>query len=243
MMSDGDFRSLAAGFGDATAMTQLIEAQRSLRRVLLGAVVQAGSTTSAVSDVVTTALQTAWTVLTAADQHRPGVVDAMLAHPYVRVWAVHSLEQLKRTRASRGAKNPSRGARGLAADLGHLGAIAAATAIRAAVKADVTIPVVGAAVHFPTLGRLVVSPGSAARSDDGEPEVASVVVADDAVTVRVGKRHWDIALPDLLAGEPSVAENCQSVSRRARCGRPASAWHSKTPIRTATAINGRQHPG
>lgn len=211
VMSDGDFRALAAGFGDAMAMTQLIEAQRSVRRVLLGAVVQAGSTTSAVSDAVTTALQTAWTVLTAADQHRPGVLDAMLAHPYVRVWAVHSLEQLKRTQANRGAKNPSRGARGLAGDLGHLGAIAAAAAIRAAVKADVTIPVVGAAVHFPTLGRLVVSRGSAAGPDDGEPEVASVVVADDAVTVRVGKRHWDIALPGLLADEPSVAENGQSI--------------------------------
>ena len=44
----------------------------------------------------------------------------------------------------------------LAADLGHLGAIAAAAAIRAGIAASVAVPVRDGAVHLPTIGRLVI---------------------------------------------------------------------------------------
>ncbi len=224
VMSGGSFGALAAGFGDASAVAQLIEGQRSLRRALLGAVYQRGSTASAASDAVKAALQMAWTVLTTADRQRPGALDAVLAHPYVRVWAVRCLEQLKPAPAGRAAGSRTPRAPGLAADLGHLGAIAAVTAIRAMVKADVTVPVMDAALHFPTLGRLVIGPRDAARPGAGEPEVASVVVADDTVSIRVGDSHWELPIAGLLGDEPgtgAVAGN----------GRPAG-WQ---PVRALRA--------
>ena len=171
-VSSTDFQALAAGLGGTAAVAQLIEAQRSLRRVLLGAVYQAGSAAPAVPDQVRAALRVAWTVLTTIDTQQPGAFDAAAAHPYVRVWAVRCLEQLKTSEP------------GLAAMLGHLGAIAAVAALRAGAQASVTVPVIGGAVHLPTLGRLLVG---------DERDAAAVTVAGDAVAIVAGDRRWDLA--------------------------------------------------
>jgi uncharacterized protein len=195
MLSGSEFRALAAGFGDATAVAQLVEAQRSLRRVLLGAVYRAGSTSSATSDAVKARLRVAWTLLSAIDRQRHEALDAVLAHPYVRVWAVRCLEQ--HNRGSDG--------RGLAVDLGHLGAIAAVAAIRAAVTAEVTIPVIDAAVHLPTMGRLAIGPVKPARPTGAEPELAAVAWTGNEVVIRVGESRWHMAIADVLAREPSAA--------------------------------------
>ena len=201
VMSDGDFRAVAAGFGNAAAVAQLIDAQRTLRRALLGAVYREGIKTSAVSDPVKAGLQTAWAVLTTIDRKLPEALDAVLSHPYVRVWAVRCLEQLRTPpparQASLGGSLPDRG---LAADLGHLGAIAAVAAARAGVETAVIVPVVDAAVHLPTLGRLVIS---AAAQD--EPEMAVVDVTDSAVIVRARENCWTLSITDLLAHEPGAA--------------------------------------
>jgi len=201
VMSGGTFRALAGGFGDAVAISQLIDAQQSLRRALLGAVYQAGNTALGAPDAVLAALRAAWAVLTAIDSARPEALDAVLAHPYVRVWAVRCLEQLRpatnRPATADGASNGP----GLATELGHLGAIAAVAAMRASVKADVAVPVVDAAIHFPTLGRLVTGRAGAGRGEGGEPEMASVAVADGAVTIRTGDYHWEMAVAGLLAGQ------------------------------------------
>ena len=66
-------------------------------------------------------------------------------------------------------------------------------AIRASVKADVIVPVVDAAIHLPTLGRLVIGRDGAALRED-EPETASVVIADGVVTIRAGDSHWEMAV-------------------------------------------------
>jgi uncharacterized protein len=205
MMSGDTFRALAGGFGDAAAVTQLIEAQRSVRRALLGAVYQAASTAPGTSDAARAALRAAWAVLTTIDRERPEALDAVLAHPYVRVWAVRCLEQLKPASDRRATGSHTSREPGLAADLGHLRAIAAVAAIRAAVKADVTVPLVDAAIHFPTLGRLAVSRDATTQHGGAEPEVASVVVADGTVTIRVGESHWEMAVAGLLAGRPHAA--------------------------------------
>jgi uncharacterized protein len=228
VMSNGAFHALAAGFGDAAAVAQLTEAQRSLRRALIGAVYQAGSTGPSVSDAVQTALRGAWTVLTVIDSQRPEALDAVLAHPYVRVWAVRCLDQLKPARPSRDGGNRESSGPGLAADLGHLGAIAAVAAMRASVKADVTVPVVDAAIHLPTLGRLAVGRDTATRDGSAEPEAASIVVADGTVTIRAGESHWEMAVADLLAGQPDA----MTV---AAAGRPAD-WQPVRLLR-ATGIS------
>jgi len=173
-VSSADFLALAAGFGGPAAVAQLTEAQRSLRRVLLGAVYQAGSAAPAIPDQAKAALQTAWTVLAEVDAQHPEAFDAAAAHPYVRVWAVRCLEQLT-----------APGEAGLAAMLGHLGAIAAVAAFRAGAQASVTVPVMGGAVHLPTLGRLLVK----------ERDTAAVTVAGQVITVVAGDDRWDLAPP------------------------------------------------
>jgi uncharacterized protein len=200
VMSGDTFRALAAGFGDAVAISQLTEAQQSLRRALLGAVYQAGSVARGVPDAAR-ALRASWAVLTFIDGERPEVLDTVLAHPYVRVWAVRCLEQLRRAADRPATTNGASNGLGLAADLSHLGAIAAVAAMRASVKADVTVPVVDAAVHFPTLGRLAIGRDGAAQCEGGQPEVASVVVADGVVTIRAGDSRWEMAVAGLLAGQ------------------------------------------
>jgi uncharacterized protein len=203
-MSAADFRALAAGFGGAVAVTQLIDAQGTLRRVLMGAVYQAGSTASTVPEATKMALRAAWTVLTAIDTQQPGALDAVLAHPYFRAWAVHCLEQLKTAQLSAATGNRAGTPPRLAADFGHLGAIAAVAAIRANADASVTVPVINGAVHLPTLGRLLLGPDQTAEPASGEPDEAAVTVAGDAVTILVGGSRWDLATAALLVGEPGT---------------------------------------
>jgi uncharacterized protein len=205
VVSEDTLRALAGGFGDAAAVSQLIEAQRSLRRSLLGAVYQGASTVLGASDAAGAALRAAWAVLTTIDGESPEALDSVLAHPYFRVWAVRCLEQVKWARGRRAAESRTTGEPGLVCDLGCLGAIAAVAAMRATVKADVTISVVDAAIHLPTLGRMAIGPGGAERDGASESETASVVVADGTVAIRVKDSHWNMAVSDLLANRPHPA--------------------------------------
>jgi uncharacterized protein len=224
-MSGDTFRALASGFGDAAAISELIDAQRSLRRALLGAVYQAGSTAPRTSDAARAGLCAAWAVLTAIDDERGEAIDTVLAHPYARVWAVRCLEQLRSAGDRPADTNGAASGPGLEADLGHLGAIAAVAAIRGSVKADVTIPVVEAAVHFPTLGRLVIG-----RDGVAPPEVASVVVADGLVTIQAGDGRWEMAVAGMLADRPRADR--PRAGRIAAGDRPAE-WQPVRVLRAA----------
>jgi uncharacterized protein len=211
VMSGQDFQALAAGLGDAAAVTQLIEAQRSLVRALLGAVYQAATTTPEVPAAIKAQLPAAWSLLTTLDREQPEALDAVLGHPYFRVWAMRCREQLRPASAGPGNDDQTRDARGLAADLGHLGAIAAAAAAAAGVNATVRIPVIDGAVHLPTLGRLAVGPGQAARPGrsggpgeavgrPGKLPEATVDITADVVSIRIGESCWTLAITDLLSG-------------------------------------------
>jgi uncharacterized protein len=190
-----DLEALAAGTGGAAVMTQLGDAQQSLLRAMLGSVYQAASTGAAAADMPD--LNAAWSLLTTLDRAQPKALGAVLRHPYVRVWAIRCLEQLRTAAARPPAEHPA----GLVPDLGYLGAIAAAAAVRARVQATVTVPVVDAAVHLPTLGRLTL-----AEPDGGRcAEAATVTVTGDAVIIqsRYGSRALEIR--DLLTYEPGTA--------------------------------------
>jgi uncharacterized protein len=205
-MSDADFRALAAGLGGADAMARLADAQRTVRRVLLGAVYETGTSAGAVPSRARAALRAAWAVLSTIDARHAEALDTVLAHPYVRAWAVRCLEQLKAPPARDAAADRTPGESGLAADLCHLGAIAAVAAIRAKSDAVVTLPVLGSAVHLPTLGRLVID----RRQANGELDEAAVTVAGDTVTILVGSSRWELATAALLTGDPgavTVQEN------------------------------------
>ena len=152
-MSEPDLRTLASGAGDATAVARLIEGQLSLMRGLLGAVYRAGTSSQAVSAAVQDELRVAWDLLATLDREQPHALQAVLGHPYLRVWAVHCLEQLNRA----GAGQPGED-RHLQDALGYLGAAAAVAAARAGIEALVRVPVIKECVHLPTLGRLALGP-------------------------------------------------------------------------------------
>ena len=217
-LSDADFRELAAGYGSAAAVGQLIEAQRTLRRVLLGAVYRAGITAPAVTGPMRETLRTAWMILAAADRERPEALDRVLAHPYVRVWAARCLEQAGQAGPA-GESGPAYGPVA-PAGLGHLAAIAAATVIRSGGQANITVPVTHGAVHLPTLGRLVVSP-----VDSGPQSREAVLSADGkSISIRIGRDSWEFTTADLLSGEPRAAETFGDGG--------SAAWQ---PVRTLSA--------
>ncbi len=145
-------------------------------------------------------LRAAWSLLTTLDRAQPKALGTVLRHPYVRVWAIRCLEQLRAAAARPPAERPA----GLVPDLGHLGAIAAAAAVRARVQATVTVPVVDTAVHLPTLGRLTLAEPDDGRCPEGERQTATVTVTGDAVIIeaRYGSRALEDPRPaHLRAGD------------------------------------------
>jgi len=94
----------------------------------------------------------AWDVLVALSGSAPGPVRAVLAHPYVRLWAIDCL-------LGRGRARPD-----------YLGNVAAAAAVRAGVAAEVPVAVIDGAVHLPTIGSAMTggtADGSARIGADG----------------------------------------------------------------------------
>jgi uncharacterized protein len=190
-ISERDFRQLAAGYGSSSAIAQLAESQRTLQRALLASLYRASCDSAVVPGPVRDTLRTAWALMTLADQKMPGVLDPVLAHPYVRVWAVDCLKQLRSAAAGLSGRNHVQ----LGGRLGHLSAIAAAIAIRAGEKAVLTVPVIDGAVHLPTLGRLVIS------ADDWRGYQASVTIDNSIISIMIGDDCWEITPGVLLSGE------------------------------------------
>ncbi|MET8141781.1 FxsB family cyclophane-forming radical SAM/SPASM peptide maturase [Sphaerisporangium sp. NPDC005288] len=151
-LSRADFAELASGYGGTEAIARLDEGQQSLRRTLIASVGGASADTDA------------WRLLTLLDREARPALDAVLAHPYVRVWAVRRLKG--------------------DADGGHLRSIATAAAIRAGVPAVLRIPVRDGALCLPSLGRL----------DAGKVAEATVETGERRFTVQAGDRRWSIDL-------------------------------------------------
>ena len=194
-MSERDLRTLASGAGDAIAVARLIEGQRSVMRGLLGAVYQAGTGSRVVSAGVQDELRTAWDLLSTLDREQPVALEAVLGHPYLRVWAVHCLEQLNLAGDGPPAKD-----RDVEDALGYLGAVAAVAAAHAGMRTLVSIPVIEEAVHLPTLGRLFLGPQEEAGRAGARPAAARVSVISNAVIIRVGESCWTLDRSALLAG-------------------------------------------
>jgi uncharacterized protein len=243
VISENALAELAGGLGGPEAIGQLAEAQRSLRRAVLTAVYRAAIGAPAVPATVRDRMRAAWQVLALSDRDRPDALDRVLVHPYLRVWAVRCLERLQSADHpdARTAAGGGIGGTGLEADLGHLGSLAAAVAIRGHGRARVTAPVVAGAVHLPGLGRLALEPGpvtppGAGPKPDAEttsaahPAWAVLEVDEDRVLVRVGARGYLLPRPALLTGEPCPAEPCPAESGQP--DGPAASWE---PVRVLTA--------
>jgi uncharacterized protein len=208
-LATADLTALAGGTGSAAAMAQLADAQQSLLRALVGSVYQAATTGTATA---APDFRAAWALLTTLDQTQPQALNAVLRHPYVRVWATRCLEQLGSAMA-RPDWHPAGPSHGLAADLGHLAAIAAAAAVRARLPATLTVPVVDNAVHLPTLGRLSLDAPQARPPAEGEFKNASVNVLCDAVIIQAGQVSCTLGIADLLGGEPGAGAGDGGLTR------------------------------
>ena len=170
------FDEIAAGYGDAAAVGQLITAERSFLRMLLELL------RARVSERSGTAFFAGLDLLTRLEGEHGDAVGEVLAHPYVKAWAEHCLRTAIRSGGS-GAVEP--------ADAGHLAGIAAAAAIRAGTLAELDVPARGGYLYLPTLGRLNVGPapavtvtagpvGFAARSASGKHRVVLGAAETDA---------------------------------------------------------------
>ncbi|PJN04410.1 FxsB family radical SAM/SPASM domain protein [Streptomyces sp. CB01201] len=126
-LEQGDFESLAAGFGGADTVTRLAAAQLDINQELLAAV---SEQRIAPSDREGAA---AWDLLTQLDAEVPDELAGVLAHPYTRPWALSVLE---------GRVAPAPG----------LAEIAATTALRARLDRAVTVPLRDGLLRLPGLG-------------------------------------------------------------------------------------------
>jgi uncharacterized protein len=200
-MSRDDFVALAGGLGDTTAVATLADAQRTVHRALLSSIYRESRGHRDVPHTMWTALRAAWATLTAIERKQPEALDAVFRHPYVRAWAVRCLEWLRQPSPSNPSPWPPACAGGGVGNLAHLGAIAAAAAIRARSTANITAPVIEDAVYLPTLGRLTLPAHDDSWAAAGGPELAAVDVADDTVVIRARSRSWTLARGQLMNDE------------------------------------------
>ncbi|MFE1317206.1 FxsB family cyclophane-forming radical SAM/SPASM peptide maturase [Kitasatospora phosalacinea] len=164
-LTERQLDELAAGLGGADTVRALSAAQLGLTRRLVAAVGSASP---------------AWGLVTSLDGTDRAALSAVLAHPYVRAWAVRCLGG------------------GAGADLGGMAEVAAAAALRARRSFELALPVRSGAVHLPTLGRVLVGGAGEAVLTGGPEgfEVGGVRVGRDAP----GDGRWQpvrgVALPD-----------------------------------------------
>lgn len=145
----GLLERIGAGRTDAGAVAFLADTQLSLTRALVVAVADGGSATAAGG----------WELLARVDQEAPAAVDATLAHPYVRVWAVDALHRRPLDTASSG----------------YLACVAAAAAVRAGVSTHLDVPIRDGTVHLPGLGTLVLDePAAGIARLDLDPDGCTI---------------------------------------------------------------------
>jgi uncharacterized protein len=139
---------LAEGGGGAGAVRRLAAVDLSRRMLFVRGVVavsrQSGRATHELASQ-------AYELLAAVQQEAPRAVDAVLRHPAVGAWAWQTVLAI------------SSGRPGRLADPAGLARIAGAAAIRAGFPCDLTVPVTGGSVMFPSLGQVVVPPQAGDR--------------------------------------------------------------------------------
>ena len=178
-LSARDFNMLAAGLGSAVTVASLRAAQFSRRLIGLRAVLDAADR-AGYSDAP--GLAAGWELLKTVQQHDVAASAAVLGYPFVGSWVGHCLRLL------RGAPN------GIAAkELGYLGCVAAAAAVRAAVPFSIEVPVRDGMVCLPTLGRMAVHDARTveARSDGRETVIGEMPLGRGTAWQELRRLTWE----------------------------------------------------
>nr|WP_223184605.1 FxsB family cyclophane-forming radical SAM/SPASM peptide maturase [Streptomyces sp. CBMA152] len=166
-LEPGDFDELAAGFGGAATVRRLALAQLDLNRDLLAAV------GGRVRDSDRRAMA-AWELLVDLDADAPQALEAALAHPYFRPWALRVLGDDTRSAPATG-----------------LAELAAAAALRARRADAVTVPLRAGTLRLPGIGRALLP---------GDAEEAEVTAESYGFTVRSGGQRLRMGWGDGLDG-------------------------------------------
>jgi uncharacterized protein len=133
-LTTAEFEALAAGYGDAGAMSVLGSGQLAKRKGLLFRVASTGGQRPAAE------------LIARAEQAAPEAVAAVLAHPHLDAWATLCLLRLARPTGGDGDGRP------LADELGHINGIAVAAAVAAGLDFDVELPTLDGTACVPGLG-------------------------------------------------------------------------------------------
>jgi uncharacterized protein len=189
LQMDGSlFDDLAGGTGAAQSVAHLVRAQASVGRGLLRRL-RARAAPGPDREFLA-----AWAELVRLEKEYPVEAGRVLAHPYVRAWAVTCLQDSTGT--------------GLGRHAGHLAAVTAAVAVRSAAALTVPVPATaGGHVYLPTLGRLRV----------GAAATAEIAAGGSRWQARTAAGHWDLPGPGLAGRLPDPGADWQPV-RELRAG-------------------------
>lgn len=125
---------LASGGGGAAAVAQLVEAQKSVNRLLL-------ERTAELALAANPQLRPSWDLIVELDRSGQGAaITATLAHPYFRSWAVRVLKSAHSATA-----------------LAGLSGLALAAAVRACADVSLPVPVISGVAAIPTYGCFLVA--------------------------------------------------------------------------------------
>jgi HEXXH motif-containing protein len=155
-----------AGPVDASAMAALLDGQHSRRLLLLLEFLRESASTPAVQD--------ARRVLIAAEKRAPDIVRDILLYPSVGTWLVRVIRKIRDIVDD---DVPIR------VDMGYLGSIAVAAAVRSGIDAKATAPVWGGRLNLPTVGQFDVA-------GDDSPHLVRLWTKDSAVHLDSGDGKW-----------------------------------------------------
>lgn len=199
-LREADFEGLAAGYGSAAAVAVLSRNQEALRRDMLALIARQGPQQDR-------RFGDAWDLLAALDNRAPDAVNAVLAEPYVRTWAVKLLLDLRQ-----GAVEPQ--------DAHHLEAIAAAAALRAAESGFAA----GERLPVPVRGGVAPLPGFGALAADGGDRVWCVPDVSRSPVLAQPLRRFDAAGLRITLEDTDPYRVCHGFASRRQSDAEAAAW-------------------
>ncbi|MFC4467717.1 HEXXH motif domain-containing protein [Streptomyces xiangluensis] len=165
-LSMASLRTLARGEGGATAVAEILAAERSRRLLLLRALDEGMSEGDPLqASGMALSHRDAWSLLERVQRQAPEVFEDVLMFPPTGMWVSIALRQM-RGRSSEDAP--------LWVVLGHLSALAAAAGARAGLDFSLAVPVRRGQVPLPTLGCAVLpvrEPWSVARVECRQGEL------------------------------------------------------------------------
>ncbi|WP_017239177.1 HEXXH motif domain-containing protein [Streptomyces sp. SS] len=201
------FDALAAGRGGPDTIRFLRTGEYSRRLLLLRALLDAVEVTPGALGPLPS-VDSAWDILTAAQEHAPDGFRELLLHPQVGVWLGHGLRRMRHTAWGDGP---------LWTDLGHLHAVCAVAALRAGLPLRTTVPLRDGTAMFPTLGLAHVPE---------HPHWATAEVVVEAGRLRIGPHGARVGPPEPPGPSDGDAPGWQGLRRlhAHAAGRRRDVW-------------------